>query len=177
MTREEFLALAKAMQTTYQRNNFLKEPEAVAIWYNLLSDIPYPVASVALQRYMMTSKWPPTIADIREEAMKVSQPEMIDSGEAWELVIKAVRKFGYYDQQGALNSLPPLVREAAERFGFRELCDCNVENINTARAQFMRIYDQLVNRQRQDAVLPIAMHEEIARLRDNTLKMLDEKGA
>lgn len=175
MTREEFLVLVKGMKAVYAEPKFLPDKAAFDVWYGLLSDLPYETANAAIQSYMMTETKPPTIADIRKAAAKVTAPEIPASGEAWKKVLQAVRRFGFYQQREALESLDPLTREAAERFGFRELCDINASDSGIARGQFMKIYDQLANRKKEDAVLPIGMHEEIARLRQQTLARLEAR--
>lgn len=72
--------------------------DAFNVWFELLKDIPYQQANVAIQKYMLTEKFPPTIADIREKATQIV--ESVDSSiselEAWSLVRKAVRNSGYH---------------------------------------------------------------------------------
>lgn len=175
MTREEFSILVKGMKATYTEPKFIPDKDAFDIWYGLLSDLPYETANAAIQSYMLSEIKPPTIADIRKAAAKVAAPELPTSGEAWQKVIKAVRRFGYYQQREALDSLDPLTREAAERYGFRELCDINASDVGIARGQFMKIYDQIANRKKADAALPIGMHEEIARLRAEAVARIEAK--
>lgn len=175
MTREEFSILVKGMKATYTEPKFIPDKDAFNIWYGLLSDLSYETANAAIQSYMLSEAKPPTIADIRKAAAKVVSPELPSSGEAWQKVIKAVRRFGYYQQREALDSLDQLTREAAERFGFRELCDINASDNGVARGQFMRIYEQIANRKKADAVLPLGMHEEIARLRAEAVARIEEK--
>lgn len=68
MTREEFLILAKAMKAVWTDPKFLPDKAAFDVWCQMLSDVPYKEASIGLSAYMKTSKFPPTIADIREKA-------------------------------------------------------------------------------------------------------------
>ena len=66
MTREEFKTLVKGMKAVYAQPTFIPDQDAFNVWFELLKDIPYQQANVAIQKYMLTEKFPPTIADIRE---------------------------------------------------------------------------------------------------------------
>lgn len=68
MTREEFKTLVKGMKAVYAQPTFIPDQDAFNVWFELLKDIPYQQANVAIQKYMLTEKFPPTIADIREKA-------------------------------------------------------------------------------------------------------------
>lgn len=175
MTKQEFSLLAKGLRAAYMRDRFLADDDSMSVWYEMLKDLSYEVASIAAQKYINTNHFPPTIADIREAAVAVMHPEIPNSGDAWQEVLMAVRRFGYYDQQGALESLSPLTRQAAERFGFRELCDTGVDDVGVARGQFMRIYEQVVARHKEDSVMSNAAREAIEMLRQKTLAQMDEK--
>lgn len=67
MTREEFKTLVKGMKAVYAQPTFIPDQDAFNVWFELLKDIPYQQANVAIQKYMLTEKFPPTIADIREK--------------------------------------------------------------------------------------------------------------
>ena len=67
MTREEFKTLVKGMKAVYAQPTFIPDQDAFNVWFELLKDIPYQQVNVAIQKYMLTEKFPPTIADIREK--------------------------------------------------------------------------------------------------------------
>ena len=71
MTREEFKTLVKGMKAVYAQPTFIPDQDAFNVWFELLKDIPYQQANVAIQKYMLTEKFPPTIADIREKATQI----------------------------------------------------------------------------------------------------------
>ena len=73
MTREEFKTLVKGMKAVYAQPTFIPDQDAFNVWFELLKDIPYQQANVAIQKYMLTEKFPPTIADIREKARGKAQ--------------------------------------------------------------------------------------------------------
>ena len=65
MTEHEFAMLAATLKSVYQRDGFMSDSEGVAIWYELLKDIPYDQLAAAVQKYIKCETFPPTIADLR----------------------------------------------------------------------------------------------------------------
>ena len=52
MTEHEFAMLAATLKSVYQRDGFMSDSEGVAIWYELLKDIPYDQLAAAVQKYI-----------------------------------------------------------------------------------------------------------------------------
>ena len=65
MTEHEFAMLAATLKSVDQRDSFMSDSEGVAIWYELLKDIPYDQLAAAVQKYIKCETFPPTIADLR----------------------------------------------------------------------------------------------------------------
>lgn len=158
------LALATANFPSYQERNM--KPTAV-LWEKALSDIPYEVAEKALLKVLSTSKFFPTISDIREAAAEITQPRSRDWSEAWGLILKAIRKYGFYREKEALESLPADVREMAERFTWRELC-LN-EEPDILRAQFRMAWETQTKRTKEWNMLPEPVRNAIESLTETML--------
>ena len=71
MTKQEFAVLASAIRTYYPKEKILPNQQAMQLWFIHLQDIPYRVAEVALEKWVISNKWSPTIADLREYVKKV----------------------------------------------------------------------------------------------------------
>lgn len=170
MTRQEIiklLSIATANFPSMQERDM--KPTAV-LWERALADIPYDVAEKALLKVLSTSKFFPTIAEIREAVTELTQPRVMDAIEAWELIVQAIRKYGYYDEKGAMASLPPDVRSMAKRFGWRELCLST--NTETLRAQFRMAWETQSKRIREYNVLPSEIREVIEGVAEK-MKMIE----
>lgn len=153
MEREEFKILVKGMKAVYTKPDFLPDKDAFEIWYNLLRDLNYSVCSAAIQSYMMTNKFPPTIADIRQLASDVQQGHQPDWGNGWEQVVKNISKYGMctYDPERLVQckeSFDPITRKVVERLGWKELCMS--ENPMADRANFRMIYEQIAEREKKN---------------------------
>ena len=159
MTKDEFRVLAKGLKAVYTQPNFLPDAEAIQIWYELLKDLDYAMANIAIQKHMVSSKYPPTIADIREQATEVSYGQAPLWSDGWEQVLRAMRLYGSYRLQEALDCMDDLTRKAVERLGFKELCMS--ENIAVDRANFRMVFEQLANREYETKKLPLSLQNSI----------------
>lgn len=84
------------------------------------------------------------IAHIREGALAKKH---ISAGEAWALVISQIHSVGSW---GRPSFSDPLVAKAVECVGWREMCIS--ENPSIERAHFLKIYDSLERREKEEAV-------------------------
>lgn len=173
MEREQFKILCKGMKAVYTQATFLPDADAFNIWFSLLGDLEYPVLNAAIQKYMLTNKFPPTIADLRELATTIRAGDVPDWGEGWEKVMKAIRYFGYMRETEALQTMDELTRTCVQRLGWRNLCMS--ENNNHDRANFRMIYEQLTERKKKEVVLPPSLNNTIKLLNQNSVKQLENK--
>lgn len=171
MDREEFKILVKGMKAVYTMPTFIPDQDAFNVWYSLLKDISYDVLNAAIQKYMLSNKVPPTIAHLRELATAVRFGVLPDWSESWEQVIRAIRRYGSYNEAEALKSLDNVTRQAVLRLGFRNLCMS--ENISVDRANFRMIYEQLVERHKDKQNTPLELQQAIDLLLETNNKMLE----
>lgn len=170
MTKQEFGMFVMALKTYYPRETLLPNEQAIELWYHQLGDLSYDLAEVALNKWVSTNKWSPSIADIRETATGIQTGMTPNWGEGWEQVQKAIRNYGYYNQMQALESMDELTRQTVQQMGFRNICLS--ENEAADRANFRMIYERLAERKKQDAQIP----ERLRNLIDNMKTNLIEKG-
>lgn len=160
MNKKEFAMFCAALKTYFPKENLLPNSQAMELWFRQLEDIDYKLAEVALNKWVATNKWSPSIAEIREQAASVVQGETPDWSEGWEQTLKAVRKYGSYNQAAALKSLPPITRTAVERFGYMDLCRST--NSMPDRAHFQSIFKQVAERQQKENQLSGSLKTLIA---------------
>lgn len=121
-------------------------------YVDMLADLHPITLSVACQGLIKKSKFLPSIAEIRTECEKLSavvnnREKEIEYPEAWQMVMYAADKIGY---DMGLNSLPPFVKKAADRIGWKEICLGDSADIPTRRAQFRNVYIILTEREKED---------------------------
>lgn len=152
MDKKEFSLFVMALKTYYPKENLLPNAQAMELWYKQLQDIPYRVAEAALNKWVATNKWSPSIAEIRETAATILSGDVPDWGNGWEQVLKAIRQYGSYRVQEAMETFDPITAQCVKRLGFKNICMS--ENISTDRANFRMIYEQLTERKQKEAQLP-----------------------
>ena len=173
MTFDEFKILVKGMKAVYTSERFLPDADSIKIWYSLLKDLEYAVLNAAIQKYIITNTFPPTIADLRELATTICIGVLPDWGEGWEKVLHAIRFYGYYRESEALATMDELTKTCVKRLGWRNLCMS--ENSNHDRANFRMIYEQLQERTKKESVLPLSLNNTIKQLNQNVVKQLEGK--
>lgn len=147
MTFEEFKPLAAAMKSVYVAQSFLQSSEAVKVYYQMLRDIDYPSCSAAIMRHLQSSKYPPTIADIREACAPVDTGDWLSS---WDRLCRAIHRWGWCRPDEGLAALrreDELAADIAKRLGWQALCMS--ENIVADRASFRQAYETASRRNRE----------------------------
>lgn len=122
--------------------------DSAAVYVRMLLDLEYEAASAALARLVATSKFPPSIAEIREATLAMVSGEVRAGGEAWGDVLKAIGRYGRNRVPGQdFRFDDPTVAECVAALKWRELCDS--ESPEADRARFIQLYDQLAARRRR----------------------------
>lgn len=170
MTKEEFAKIVAALKTYYPSQNLIPNNQALELWYMQLADIDYQAMSVAVNKWVATNKWSPTIADLREQAKSVVSGDIPDWNSAYEEVRANIRRYGYYEAEEGLKHLSDITLETVRSIGYTEMCLS--ENRAAIRANFRDIYNRLAERKRQEDALPIGLKNAIARVREER-KMIE----
>ena len=173
MSEKEFFLLAAAIRTYYPKENILPNKQAMDLWYRELQDIPYNVAEAGLRQWVSTNKWSPTIADFREMVSTIQNGVEQDWGEGWEKVLKAIRYYGYYRIDEAMETFDDVTRQCVERLGFRNICLS--ENIEQYMANFRKIYEQLQERKRKESQIALPLRELINSIQMKGMERIESK--
>lgn len=169
MEFNEFKILVKGLKAVYTSPNFLPDADSVRIWYKLLQDMSYEQLNLAIQKYMMTGKFPPTVAELRESAVSLVC-ESKNWSDGWEQFRRAVRNFGYNRPKEAFDSMDDITRQVVKRLGWKDLCES--ENLMQDRANFRIVYEQEQKRVSENAMLPPKLKNQIEKLQSDTIKAL-----
>ena len=174
MTRQEFSILAKSIKTIYPKENILNTQEEFTLWFEMLEDIPYKVASAGLKKWVMLNRWAPSISDMRAMSVESYGQNVNEWEEEWDKVTEAIGKYGYYQSDKALKSLPDLTRTIVKRLGFRNLCMS--ENISIERANFRDIYNREAEKIKKDNILSNDLKSEIQQIGQSAVLGIEEQG-
>lgn len=125
--------------------------EGLLVYARALSGFSIAEINAAMLKLMRTCKFFPTVAEIFEqaEAMRTfaAGSSLPTPEEAWAEAQRNVKTRHLYGGEWEYSC--PEVKKAVDSFGKVELCSLNVDEVNTARAQFMRIYKSIVERAKE----------------------------
>lgn len=126
------------------------EASGLMLYARALQDVPLDELDAAMVRLMRTNKFFPSVAEILDAVKTtrevISGEDQGGAGAAWHEAMELVKRVGPY-RQWTYSS--PAVERAVKHFGKIELCTLEEDAVNTARAQFMRIYNAEADRDRQ----------------------------
>lgn len=174
MKVEEWNILAKALKTAYQNQNFLADQYAIKLWYSLLKDLDYKAVNTACQQYMLKEHFPPAIADIRKLATEAVTEPVSDWSEGYEQMMLAIRRYGYMQEEAALNSLPEVARETTKRIGWMTICTSNLDDMTAIRANFRQIYQSIEAQHKHNAIVPAHLRIQAEQVRQQALPVKEE---
>ena len=175
MNKQDILKAVAPLQLAY---NASLDDARLRLYVEMLSDIPPSILETAVKKLIMTNKFLPSIAEIREVAYGIkgiiSGTAAPDESEAWGEVIKAIQSVGYY---GKPKFSHEAITTAVNNIGWQDICMTTNDGMNTLRAQFRRAYQLAAQRQkdnRDNAVLGISpSNEKLKRLTGNLVKRLN----
>lgn len=137
------------------------------MWWRAFADYEFEIVFRAVQKHIMTHKFPPTISELRESLVLITNPTALKTGEeAWEEVILAVKKYGFYQQEKAMATLDERTKRATKAIGWQNICSS--ENIGIERSNFYKMYDAISKDVKEEALLPANLINELKRLADKT---------
>ena len=176
MTGDEFKKIVKGLKAVYADPKFLADQDAINVWFQLLKDLPYEVASMATQAYMQSEKFPPTPADIRRYATQITSPITDDMSEieAWHLVSKALQN-GYYGAEAEFAKLPPLIQQVlGNPARLREMAQLEQSEVETVeQSHFIRNYRAKLESSRRNRQLMPTLQVQIEQMRQNNTPVLE----
>ena len=82
MKREQVIEVFKIIKSVYP--NFEVSTEKVDIWTRLLKDQNPAIIMKNTEQYVLTQKFPPTIADLRENTSEARNNDILDQIKQWE---------------------------------------------------------------------------------------------
>lgn len=170
MNKKEFSKIAAAINTYYPREKPFPNNEAAQLWFEEFKDYSYEDVVCGLRRHVNTSKWCPTIAELKEAIVSNVAGER-DWGESWNECLNAISKYGQYREAEALANMTPITRLVVTRIGYKELC--RSEDITLDRANYRKIYAQVTTNEYERAALPVSLQKQIASI--GNLPMLEEE--
>lgn len=123
------------------------------VYETMLSDLDTEHARVAVQKLIASSKWMPTVAEIRAAATELERGPLRSGADAWLDVLEQIRKEGYC---GTPRFDDAIITALITRWGWSRIC---LEgSLEADRARFIEAYDSLARQARERDVSGIALN-------------------
>jgi hypothetical protein len=165
MTQEECKDILVMFKACYPNFKLEIGSNDSKFWFANLLDLDFEKAMIAAQQLTKTSKWPPSIAEIRAAYTELLLPDLVDAEQAWGIVMSAITKYGgIYSSSEAFESLPRQVQEAVKWIGGIKAI-CNAENPEVIRGQFIRTMQAVNTRVTKELALGVKLGNQIDNLR------------
>jgi hypothetical protein len=125
-------------------------------WQECLGDLDYKVVLQAVKKSIINSPYPPTIHEIRKNAVEIIKPSNQKSAiEAWNEAHKMICNGLYMTQEEFDKASPEVKKFFGNTRQLQELAKTDSDTINTVtKGQFLKQYEILVKRENERKMLP-----------------------
>lgn len=137
--------------------------QTAKLYARLLADLPVPLLMAAAEQHIASSKWFPTVAELRAQVASIQRAALPERGglEAWGIVQETFTDGGYYQYDDGHATTPefddPLITATLKALGgywhLYGLIRDPHGNPAADRARFVECYETLRRRQNEEALL------------------------
>ena len=125
MTKADAARLVAIVVTAYPNFDKFKDAKAIEatvnLWAMMFEQDESGIVALAVKKHIATSKWPPSVAEVREIMLEIQHPELIEPDKAWLAVSDLMYSAGQFNHGDLSRQLPPLVARAVESIGWTSL--------------------------------------------------------
>ena len=140
-------------------------------WQECLGDLDYRLVLQAVKKTIIESPYPPTINNVRKNAIEMINPTRNNALDDWNECYKMICN-GNYMTQEEFDSHSEICKKFLGSITQLRAYSSNVDfNMDVVRSNFLKQYDILAERQKQQKLLPEQMQQMIG----NLVEKLDVK--
>lgn len=171
MSRDNIIAILGILKTAYPRfyANMTKSEaeETIALWQEMFSDTDIRILTIAVKRLIAHFEFPPTIADVKKEVIKITtkQESNIDY---WQEAFKMMCNANYM-QKEEFDKYSDICKrffgnvDNLRSYGVME----RQEIINNIQPRFLKYAENYKKREKENMMLPKIYNEMIQKLVNN----------
>ena len=135
-------------------------------WQECLGDLDYKLVLQAVKKAIIESPYPPTIHDIRKNAIEIINPTKNNALADWDECYKMICN-GNYMTQEEFDLHSDTCKKFLGSISQLKAYSSNVDfNMDVVRSNFFKQYEILVNREKEKKLLPQQMQDFIGQLAD-----------
>ncbi len=161
-SRDQIIGTMRLLNDSYPDAKFAVNDTLVEVWCAILGGFDIEIIKAACVKLIAESPYPPKVADICNQIRAMHALGTHTPAEAWGIVSNNIRLYGYYQVNRGRLALPPLIRRVVDMIGYQSICAD--ERPDVIRRQFMDMYEQVVTRERDLAMLPDGVAEVVKQI-------------
>lgn len=183
MTEKETVKIITLIVMSYPAVEKLKDENTlkgmIAVWKNIFKDDDARTVEIAVQKHIAVNKWPPSIAEVREQMAMLLHPEIIPPDIAWAAVSDLLEASNEFEHPDLYDKLPASIARVVETIGWSSLHELHKGHYagnkdGMDRVAFMDLYKPVYARDMEQAMLPQALKTAMdKRLSSDTVKKLE----
>lgn len=180
MNRAEITQIITLLAGNYSSiSEKTKEQKQMMIntWQECLGDLDYKLVLQAVKKTIIESPYPPTIHDIRKNAIEIINPSVQKSAiEAWNEAYSMICSGLYMTQEQFEIASPEVKKFFGNVRQVKELAQTDLDTVNTVtKGQFLKQYEVIIDRQKEQKLLPQQMQDFTKQLAEKmSVKQLGE---
>jgi hypothetical protein len=151
-TRDQIVDVLDILNEAYPNVKWKVTPELISLWQDIIGKYELPLLLAATKKHIAESPYMPTIADIVKQVRSLVCLGQPTAADAWGIVSDNIRKYGPYNVKAGVDALPVMVRRVVDQIGYMSIC--MDEKPDVIRAQFMRMYQETLDRDAEMLLLP-----------------------
>lgn len=130
-------------------------------WQECLGDLDYNVVLQAVKKTIIESPYPPTIHDIRKNAVEIIRPSTKRTAiEAWNEAYKMICNGLYMTEEQFEQHSPEVKKFFGTVRQVKEQAQVDTDIVNSVtKGQFLKQYEVIVEREKQDKLLPESLKQ------------------
>ena len=139
----------------------------MGLWFNYFKGVPDPVFEQAVDEFITTSRYQPTVAGIMEIVTRYGEDKMLNASQAWNRVLRGVlskdnRNIKEYAETFKLELDSPEV-EALDRVGIRRIKNSMEKELPFLFNEFRAVYDKEKKRTARKEITQLALDNKQVR--------------
>lgn len=187
MTEQETIKVVTLIVMSYPSSEKFKDETSlkgmVAVWKTIFKDDNAQLVEMAVQKHISVNKWPPSIAEIREQMIDLVRPDIIPPDIAWSMVADVLYTETEFEHFDIDSVFPEPIARVVKTIGWHNLYNlhCGSARGNKDgmdRVAFMDLFKPAYEREREQAMLPERIRNVCERKRQEVggenLKLIEE---
>ena len=178
MTKEETIKVITLLAGNYDsiaKKDKTQKQLMINTWQECLGDLDYQMVLQAVKKTIIQSPYPPTIHEIRKNAVEISNPIENNALDNWDECYKMICN-GNYMTEEEFESHSPICKKFIGSLSQLRAYASNVDfNMDVVRSNFLKQHESLIKREQEQRLLPQNMQNMIGQLADKmSIKQLGE---